>query len=88
MNLYFLNGVQNAVLPLSSGWIGNPWLKTWEEHLCHIRLVLESLSANGLTAKPSKCVWAANKVEYLGFVVGDGQASVPEARVAALRSFK
>ena len=39
--------------------------KTWEEHLCHIRLVLESLRANGLTTKPSKCVWAANKVEYL-----------------------
>ena len=39
--------------------------KTWEEHLCHIRLVLESLRANGQTAKPSKCVWAANKVEYL-----------------------
>ena len=62
--------------------------KTWEEHLCHIRLVLESLRANGLTAKPSKCVWAVNKMEYLGFVVGDGQVSVPEARVAALMSFK
>ncbi len=30
--------------------------KDWEEHLQHLRLVLEALRKSGLTAKPSKPV--------------------------------
>ena len=31
--------------------------------------------------KPGKCVWAARSVEYLGYQVGEGLLSVPEARL-------
>lgn len=55
--------------------------RTWEEHLLHIQAVLEALRLNGLTAKPQKCQWGASKLEYLGHVVGEGQVSVPEAKV-------
>ena len=58
---------------------------SWEEHLVHIRGVLEALSEAGLTAKPSKCVWGARSLEYLGHKIGDGLVSVPEARIKALR---
>ena len=54
--------------------------KSWEEHLCHLRLVLGSLRKHGLTAKPCKCVWAAKELEYLGHVVGRGCVLVPEAK--------
>ena len=62
--------------------------KTWEEHLKHLRAVLERLRQNKLTAKPSKCVWAAEKLDYLGHVVGGGTVAVPQARVKAIKNFK
>ena len=61
---------------------------TWEEHLQHLKLVLERLRQHGLTAKPSKCEWGASSLSYLGHSVGHGRASVHEARVAAIRNFK
>lgn len=62
--------------------------RTWEEHLQHLRQVLERLRRHGLTAKPSKCEWGAGSLTYLGHSVGHGRVSVPEARVAAIRDFK
>ena len=46
--------------------------------------MLQAVSKNGLTIKESKCVWAAESLEYLGHVVGKGKLSVPEARVRNL----
>ena len=60
---------------------------SWKEHLKHLRDVLEALRKAGLTAKPDKCVWGAQSLEYLGHEVGNGVVSVPEARVKALRDF-
>ena len=61
---------------------------SWEEHLRHLRQVLDRLRKHGLTAKPSKCEWGASSLTYLGQVVGEGKVSVPEARVAAIRNFR
>ena len=52
-----------------------------EEHVIHVRAVLEALRQHGLTAKPSKCVWGAKTLEYLSHLVGNGKVAVPEARV-------
>jgi len=30
---------------------------SWEDHLIHIKMTLETLESAGLTANPSKCVW-------------------------------
>ena len=46
------------------------------------------LQKNGLTAKPSKCVWGMEKVEYLGHRIGKGQVAVPEARTQAISKFQ
>ena len=35
-----------------------------EEHIIHVRAVLEALRQHGLTTKPSKCVWGAKTLEY------------------------
>ncbi|GIL46319.1 hypothetical protein Vafri_3330, partial [Volvox africanus] len=40
--------------------------KTREEHLEHLRLVLEVLRREQLFAKRAKCFWAQPQVEYLG----------------------
>ena len=63
------------------------FLLSWEDHLIHITAILEVLKRHGLTAKPSKCVWGARTLEYLGHIVGDGKVAVPEARVQAIRDF-
>ena len=60
--------------------------RSFEDHLYDIDNVVYALSSHGFTIKPSKCVWAARSVEYLGFEVGEGQLSVPEARVKSITS--
>ena len=47
--------------------------RTWDEHKDHIKQVMESLRDHGLTTKPSKCVWGASRLQYLGFMVGEGK---------------
>ena len=61
---------------------------SWKDHLVHIREVLQALRQAGLTAKPSKCVWGAKSLTYLGHTVGYGLVQVPEARVLALKNFR
>ena len=43
--------------------------ETLEEHLEHIRLVLERLKKAGLKLKPSKCHFLRESVEYLGHLI-------------------
>ena len=62
--------------------------KTWEDHVKHIRTVLEQLKQFGLTANPKKCVWGVAEIEYLGYMVGRGKVSIPQLRVKALREYK
>ena len=54
---------------------------TWDEHLTHVQAVLEALGEAGLTAKPSKCQWEQQHLEYLGHQVGCGNVAVPAHRV-------
>ena len=37
-----------------------------KEHLEHVKKVLQKVSEAGLRLKPSKCVFAAEEIEYLG----------------------
>ena len=43
--------------------------ETLEEHLEHIRLVLERLKKAGLKLKPSKCHFPRESVEYVGQLI-------------------
>ena len=61
---------------------------TGAEHIGHVNEVLEVLQQNGLTAKPSKCVWGMETVEYLGHRVGKGEIAVPEARTEAIFKYQ
>ena len=61
--------------------------KTWDDHLCHLECVLQALCSRGFTIKPSKCVWGAQSIDYLGYTVGEGQLSVPDIRVKSINAF-
>ena len=41
--------------------------KSFEEHLSHVRSVLERLQEAGLRLKPEKCAFVKSEIEYLGF---------------------
>jgi len=43
--------------------------KSLEQHVDHLRKVLECLRKNKLFAKPSKCMFAQSEVEFCGFLV-------------------
>ena len=58
--------------------------RSFDDHLCDLTNVLTALAGKGFTIKPSKCVWAARSVEYLGFEVGEGKLSVHEARIQSI----
>lgn len=45
---------------------------SWEEHLIHVRKVLEKLDSAGLTARPSKVLAGFEELEFLGHVIGKG----------------
>lgn len=55
--------------------------KTWKEHLCHLRGVLNCLFEFGLTVRPSKVLAGFRKVEFLGHVVGEGAIRPEESKV-------
>jgi len=62
--------------------------KTWDEHLIHVKKVLQALRKAGLTAKPSKCKWRRSSIHYLGHTIGSGQVSVPEDRVKSMSEYR
>ncbi len=43
--------------------------RSLEEHITHLRLVLERIKAAGLKLKLSKCAFVRQEVEYLGHVL-------------------
>ena len=59
-----------------------------EEHVIHLRRVLQELSASGMTVKENKCRFGMRKIEYLGHVIGGGEVAVPEHRAAAMAEFR
>lgn len=52
---------------------------TWDEHLLHLKEVLQILKDNKLFAKRSKCQFGQTKISYLGHIISaEGVATDPE----------
>lgn len=45
----------------------------WVEMLSKLRMVLDKLKYAKLTLKPSKCIFGSRRIEFLGFVIENGQ---------------
>ena len=61
--------------------------ESFEEHLEHIRLVLERLRQAGLTVKPQKVVFATHEISFLGHVVSPGCVRIDPERTKRIRDF-
>ena len=60
---------------------------SFEEHLSHIRDVLERLRVANLTARASKMQFAREETKCLGFVVGNGKIAPDLGKVKAIENF-
>ena len=59
--------------------------RTFEEHLEHLELIFKRLESADIKLKPSKCVFAKEKVNYLGHVVSAGELRPDPRNVEKLR---
>ena len=60
---------------------------TWEEHLCHLKKVLEKLRAAGLTIKTRKCQFGMPKCVYLGHVIGSGEVTPDPSKLQSVQGY-
>ncbi|GBG73111.1 hypothetical protein CBR_g12827 [Chara braunii] len=58
--------------------------RTLEEHLRHLRDVLDRLCRHGFYAKLSKCRFAQHKVDFLGHYVSDQGLHMDDAKITAI----
>lgn len=61
--------------------------QTEEEHVDHVKAVLERLKLYRLYAKLSKCEFHRDKVKFLGFVVGRDGVEIDESRIDTIRNW-
>ncbi|GJY90583.1 putative reverse transcriptase domain-containing protein [Tanacetum coccineum] len=62
--------------------------KTREEHVEHLRLVLELLKKETLYAKFSKCEFWLKEVQFLGHVINDNGIHVDPSKIEAVKNWK
>jgi len=60
---------------------------TLEDHACLLTAVLQILSGNNLFAKPSKCSFAQNSIEYLGHVISSNGVSTDPHKIQAVKDW-
>ena len=58
--------------------------KYWEEHVQHVDRVLKLLKQKKLYAKPSKCFFRVQEVEYLGRIISHEGVKVDPNKIKAM----
>jgi hypothetical protein len=61
--------------------------ESFEDHLEHLRVVLERLRAAGLTVKPEKVVFATRGISFLGHIISPAGVRIDPERTRAIRDF-
>jgi predicted aspartyl protease len=61
--------------------------KSKQEHIQHLKTVLQVLRENKLFAKQSKCVFATPQVEYLGHIISDKGVSTDPQKIVAVKEW-
>jgi hypothetical protein len=61
--------------------------ESYDQHLEHVRIVLERLRSAGLTVKPEKVTFATQEISFLGHVVSSTGVHIDPERTRAIRDF-
>ena len=62
--------------------------ETFDEHVEHVRLVIQRLRANGIKLKPEKCNFFQREVNYLGQIVSAEGYRLDPGKTEAVRALK
>ena len=63
------------------------WSTTLEQHLIHPSEVFNRLRKAGLKVHPGKCVFAVDKIDFLGHCISAERLRPQEEKVSAVRDF-
>jgi hypothetical protein len=58
--------------------------RTWNEHVMHVKRVLDVLKKEKLYVKLSKCDFGKTSLVYLGHIVGGGQLKIDPSKVEVI----
>lgn len=58
-----------------------------EEHVLHVRQVLERLLKNRLFVKAEKCEFHASTVSFLGYIISQGEVCMDPAKLSAVKDW-
>lgn len=58
-----------------------------EDHLSHLRIVLDTLLSNKLYAKKSKCVFRCSEVEYLGHILSSDRVEADPKKIMYMQQW-
>ena len=58
--------------------------RTWDEHILHVKKVLDVLRKEKLYVKLSKCEFAKTYLVYLSHIVGGGHLQVDPAKISII----
>lgn len=61
--------------------------KDLDSHIGHVKIVLNLLKENQLSAKPSKCTFHTRSVKFLGYILSDQGISMDPGKVQAIVDF-
>lgn len=59
---------------------------SFEEHVEHLRIVLETLRINNLVANPVKTALAYDELEFLGYNIGHNGISIAKSKIKAIEA--
>ena len=62
--------------------------ETLEEHIVHVRQVLQRLSDAGLHLNPKKCEFHPTETTYLGLIIGRNGVRMQPEKVRAIQDWK
>jgi hypothetical protein len=57
---------------------------TWDEHVRHVKNVLDTLQRENLYVKMSKCEFGKTKLVYLGHIMGWGQLKIDPSKIEVI----
>jgi hypothetical protein len=61
--------------------------KTWDDHLRHLRAVLDELRHHQLFVKRTKCSFGASSIAYLGHVISAASVAMGPAKVQVIHDW-
>jgi hypothetical protein len=63
------------------------YIKTYEDHLQHLRAILSILRRDQWKAKLTKCAFAQQRIAYLGHVISPAGVATDDSKIATIRDW-